>query len=207
MKLNVKKNDVANKLIFLSLISLLVAQLFFYDSRMTQKINTLAVNAIVSYYKKTLPDIIYLPDSLIDAKTGDIVEIKYLLKNKVKILNLLNTGCYKCIEILPNWDLFIKEFAHQDSVSFLFIASAPTRKYLKNILTHRMNLGFQVLYDSLNVLGKSNHINENPLTMLLDQNNKVILGGSPILHSKLKPLYIKKIKNLLKNEQGRNYEN
>jgi len=194
---NLKNNLLKNKVAFLLLLCFLVTQLWLFDSLVNKKEDALAIERFESLYLKKLPKNINFPEFLIDAKTGEKVEMSTILEGKVKLLNFMNTGCYKCIENLPDWDVYVNEYKDQDSLEFVFIALAPTRKYLKYMLIRQKELHFRVFYDSLNSIGKLNKITEIHATMLLDKNNNVVLGGSPILHKRLMTLYFEKIQNML----------
>ncbi len=151
---------------------------------------------------KWTPSYIQFPEHLTDAMTGDSINLDPIINNRIKVLILLNTGCYRCIEDLPKWEEFIGEFPNQDQIQFVFIAQAPTRKYLEYMITRRAQIHQPVFYDSLNFVGRTNHIHEIPTTMLLDQKNKVVLAGSPILHPELKTMYHDNIENLLYRKDG-----
>jgi hypothetical protein len=194
MQIVTRQERIIPKVTFLFLIGTLVVNLWLLEKRRPD--DAAIADRLITLSLQKLPTSIRFPEYLSDISTGDDVKLNINSLTTVKILNLLNTGCYRCIEDLPQWRAFMKDFSGDSSLQFIFIAQAPTRRYLQYIINQRANFSFPVYYDSANVVGKLNNITEIPTTMLLDQKNRVILGGSPILHANLKPLYREKIQNL-----------
>lgn len=196
MKLYFKQKTILAKLLFFCLIGLIASQMWFYDILSEDKKKIIAVDKLAQSYLRGLPSHIKFPENMVDLETGKMIKLDTVSTKHFKIINFINPGCFKCIEILPGWQNFIDSYYENNSLEFLFIATGPSRNYLNYMIKRRMKFKYPVLYDSQNVMHILNDSLQIPSTIMLNNNNDVLLAGSPILHSDLKQLYIEKIKSL-----------
>ena len=66
-----------------------------------------------------------------------------------------------------------------------------------------MDISFPIYYDSLNVMGRLNNIVEIPCTLLLDYDNRIVMGGSPIQQEFIKRKYKEYILSIKTSEPNR----
>lgn len=197
--MNFEKEEITKKIYFLCLLFLLATQMWLYETYSQNKRRVFALEQLEKSFLKELPDTLNFPNNLIDLESGKTIELDTLITKKIKILNFLNPGCFKCIEILPNWENFVDQYIENDSLGFLFIASGTSRKYLYYMIKRRMKFKYSVLYDSLNIMKALNDSLTVPSTIMVGINNDVVLAGSPILHPDLKSSYVEKINLLIQN--------
>lgn len=114
-----------------------------------------------------------------------------------KVLTYVDsTGCTSCKLRLPEWKNFMSvvDSVTSRSVHFLFFLNAKDRKEIRHTLrTERFHHPVCIdVEDSLNKLNAfPNDVSFQ--TFLLDENNKVIAIGNPVLNTKVRELYLKVI--------------
>jgi len=105
-------------------------------------------------------------------------------------------GCTPCdLRLLPRWQYMMAEMkTHRSYLDFIFIFNTPNKDEISTVFE---NYGFEISFycDNDGDFKKRNHLPDNRFyhTFLLDENNKVILCGSPTDHSKLWDVYKKTI--------------
>lgn len=118
---------------------------------------------------------------------------------KYKILTYIDTaGCTSCKLRLFDWRVFIKELQTLSSdVVVLFVLFSKDYNEFEEI-QRKNKFEYPVLYDRYNKLNTINHFPENPAfqTFLLDQNNRVIAIGNPIMNDAIRIFY----ENIIKEE-------
>jgi hypothetical protein len=100
--------------------------------------------------------------------------------------------CVPCqLKTIPYWQQIIYEAAKYEAcLQFIFIFNTSNEQEIAEIFEeHQFTM--PVIYDPKQVFKRNNHLldNTNYHTFLLDDNNKIILVGSPIGNSKLWNLY------------------
>lgn len=124
--------------------------------------------------------------------------------NKYSILTYVDSiGCMSCKLQLREWMAFIDELDSQSksSIPVYFFLRPKNKKEMINILK-RDQFRYPVCIDEQDSLNALNHFPDaiSFNTFLLDQNNRVIAMGNPILNSQIKKLYF----SILFGEQKRN---
>ena len=124
-------------------------------------------------------------------------EVTSLLQNKWDYAVLSYTdsmGCTSCKLQLNRWRSFINETDTllEKRIAYLFIIHPFERKELIQLLKE-YKFDYPVCIDEENVFNKQNHLPENDVfqTFLLDENNKVLAIGNPVLNPAVKELYLK----------------
>ncbi len=117
--------------------------------------------------------------------------------SRLKIVSCIDsTGCMACRSHLPLWNQFISEI---DSITDCQVATMiflyPHRVYDVVYMLRRDNFRYPVIVDSYDSLNTLNHFpNEEEFrTFLIDEDNRVLLIGNPVLNPKIKDLYIRTI--------------
>jgi len=111
------------------------------------------------------------------------------ITNKYKLVCIFNSKCGACIENLINIDKIFQFYTHMPDLHIFYLAKnyGFNREELKFILTQLDNpFNFPIYIDTSMVFYKNNKnlysIPEN-VVVLLDSQNRVIIGGSINEHS------------------------
>lgn len=126
--------------------------------------------------------------------------LKYVIYND-------SMSCSSCaVNRMCLWNVFI-EYAqiYNGRLKYYFIYSPAKKDYkmLKNLLLND-DFNYPVLLDTLGEFEKLNpHLPKNGAlhTFLLDENNNVILVGSPLHNKKIEEMFYKIVKEKLGNSQ------
>jgi hypothetical protein len=134
---------------------------------------------------------IYLPSQMNWKSMGKDTICSELLGSSYKILTYIDSiGCTSCKFQTSKWQAFIDTCRqHQLNVSFLFIIHSANYNELDNSFIAQ-NFSYPVICDVNNNFYKLNSFPEEPYrTFLLDNDNKVLLIGSPLHNPKIWELY------------------
>lgn len=128
--------------------------------------------------------------------TGSSKELKSFLNKKYKIVVCIDSaGCFSCHLQLEKWKSYIKEMQNKKiNISVLFYVNLQN-KFIIDV--EFINNGFTYPYfwdnqDSIHILNKIPD-NEDMQTFLLNENNKVIGVGNPVINPSIKDFYYKLI--------------
>lgn len=117
-----------------------------------------------------------------------------LLHKKYKILTYVDsTDCAECKLQLYYWYKLIQETRpYADSLAVVLIIHAQNPKAIQ-ILSQQYHFNYPIFYDKGGKMNKLNHFpgKIDLQTYLLDENNKVLLVGSPLHDEVLKQSYLK----------------
>lgn len=123
---------------------------------------------------------------------GDTVD--FPIPKKYNILTYVDSlGCLSCKLQLNKWKQFINEIetAKEDSVQYYFFFFF-NKKVMLNLLKSS-SFSYPVCIDEEDRVNKLNNFPKEIAfqTFLLDNNNKIIAMGNPILNPKIKELYLR----------------
>jgi hypothetical protein len=100
----------------------------------------------------------------------------------MKIIKLINTECGRCYTDLEEWKLFIESDRSffNDELGLYFIVTGETNDYFEYVLRN-YTYPFTILFDTGDTFLECNKFIVDPReTFLLDENNTVIMKGSPL---------------------------
>ena len=198
-------NVRVRKLVFASLVMLLAAldrveyqvRHDLFEIRHAQR--------IASENARKLPREIWLPRSLPRLMGRNEALLDAVRGHCATVLTYASTGCYACVRTIASWSQVLRQLSKGDSlaVGSVFIIASPTRAYARTLLS---TLAWQpkvVFYDSNRTILSANGIREPFFTALLDTACRVVIAGSPVLHSGLQRLYEHKLDSLCyRNRSG-----
>lgn len=119
------------------------------------------------------------------------------VKKKFTVVHFFTADCDKCVNELKMILSRLKTIAQNDNVDFVFIASAPTKLYVMDAIK-KVNFPYPVYYEkeyfSFKSMNKLVLLDDIYNTMLLDENQNVILFGAFYANDKARSLYSKAIK-------------
>ncbi len=125
----------------------------------------------------------------------------YLNKCKIKFVTRINANCYPCLYNYSMMELFIEEVLEKYNISvIIYVANIDSTSFYK-IYKNKIQFNFPVIFDEKDDFVKKNDLPYDSKfhTMLLDENNKIIILGNPVNNKELKELYIKQINNHINN--------
>jgi hypothetical protein len=116
-----------------------------------------------------------------------------LLRKQYKILLYVDsTGCSNCRLKLLEWKQLIRESdsIFHGQVGFLFFFQ-PKDKMEAGFISQQADFDYPLFIDVENTVGRLNHFPKQQIyqCFLLDENNKVLIIGNPVLNSELWNLY------------------
>ena len=118
-----------------------------------------------------------------------------------------SVGCTSCKLQLPRWKKLVAEVDSltDGRVPFLFYFHPKDMKELR-YLTRRDDFTYPVCFDEKDELNRLNHFPSDMTfqTFLLDNDNKVVAMGNPVLNPKVKDLYLDVIKGEKETGQAAN---
>ena len=149
-----------------------------------------------SFVAKYMDQYIYLPDTILPIRVATNGNTNYLaLKNanKFKIITSIDGSCHVCLEQLEEWNGIVQEC--DSTVIFLCFLNAFDNMTMEMLL-EKKSYNFPLIFDYEHSFLKENNISihQEIKTFLLDNNNKVLLVGSPIENPKMWDLYKKRMK-------------
>lgn len=117
------------------------------------------------------------------------------IDNNLKIVTRINGNCYPCLSQLKHWTKLIEEISSEYSISFYIFIVANDYEIFNSINEKEIHFDYPVIYDRNDEFYRKNGLPQKSAfhTMLLTEDNTVILIGNPIENAVLKDLYIKKI--------------
>ena len=142
-------------------------------------------------------------DSLIRNTRGKYLNPKY---KTIKILTIINGDCSVCVDELKKWKELIKR-VDTSKVGFIFsVYSSDNLRGFK--LLDRLEIHFDYPYfiDKNKEFIIKNKFSENKLfqTLLLNNNNEVILVGNPTTNKTIHKLYFEEISKRSGNPKKKN---
>lgn len=118
-----------------------------------------------------------------------------LTQKRRKILTYADTSdCMGCKLQLNKWKEFMTEVnsvISTDSILFLFFWYPKDMEEIEYLIQSE-NFSYPVCIDSYDQLNSLNHFSSD-VSFLLDENNKVVATGNPVLNVDIKNLYLEKI--------------
>lgn len=177
----------------------LCALLILFSCKEDRKIKALSDSIESNLNRK-----ITIPDSLKEFKPFENYKNEDAFESNLKIVTSINASCATCVSKVNDWQLFSEELISKDiSIPIIPIFDSSDDFQLlfyscENLDIPTFNFPFYLDYND--EFSRENlFINENESfrTVLINEENKVILIGSPVDSPKLKELYQSKIKELL----------
>lgn len=146
-----------------------------------------------------IPDVITFSKSLKYLSDGDLIELEYamgkLLENK-KIVSIVDGVCMKCvINDLNDADLAFQELVgkgNQSQVVFILNVPPTDSLYFRTFFEPMIDVKGIILWDSSYDFEKLNKLlspDKKNRTFLLDEENQIMLFGSPQFDQKLNEQY------------------
>lgn len=121
---------------------------------------------------------------------------EYISKEKYSIVHFFTADCDKCINELKMIQTSLKKNSISSNVNYIFIASAPTKIYVQDAIK-KTNFEYPIFYEkeyySFKILNKLSVSEEIYNTMLLNENQELILFGAFYDNDKAFGLYSKAI--------------
>lgn len=133
--------------------------------------------------------IVYFPNSIYSPSANSTKPLDFI-DGKYKVVVYTEGDCGACIANLYKWKKYIKEhktlFESADLIFIVYSINFPRFEYQ----TEKAEIILPYYYDSINQYTTVNKLDEIVLhTLLLDNNNKIILIGSPIDNLEMQKLY------------------
>lgn len=117
------------------------------------------------------------------------------LKEKFKIVSYINGDCYSCVEELKLWEKLIQEteISEEFDVDYVFYVFSSDFEFLKKNYDFFSKDKIIVMCDKDKEFFFRNSLSVNKLlhSFLLDDKNKILLVGNPVLSKSVKSLYLK----------------
>lgn len=137
---------------------------------------------------------IILPENLRAHPIADSILLKQS-EIRFKLITYIDGDCSVCIAELYKWKEFLKiNFDILENVQVMFVINSVNYPYFEYNV-EKMDLGLPYYYDTINSYIINNKIEDFELyTLLLNQENEVLLIGSPIDNPSMQELYKKVIK-------------
>ena len=137
----------------------------------------------------------------------DTVDVKWGNADYKVVTYIDSVGCTSCKLQLSRWKKLVAEVDSLTNgrVPFLFYFHPKDRKELR-YLTRRDDFTYPVCFDKKDELNRLNHFPSDMTfqTFLLDNDNKVVAMGNPVLNPKVKDLYLDVIKGEKETGQAAN---
>ena len=151
---------------------------------------------VIKEYSKWMQIEIKFPDTVVFVKDiFDTVQVDYNKRLKIVTYND-SAGCLNCKLALSRWIDFIGHIDSLTSNEVVFINIVNIRKMsvLKDVV-YGNRFHYPLFIDAEDKFNKLNKLPDESQfrTFLLDENNKVILIGTPVSNSKIRDLYIRTI--------------
>lgn len=155
---------------------------------------------IEELYGKT----IILPDTLNILYRNNLIPHgkSDILFGELFIATRISGNCGICVHDLEIWKEEIMNRVDTSRIRFLFYIYTDDYQFFKNIIYPDILLDYPLLIDKNNEFVIKNHLPENDTrfhTFLLDENNRVILIGSPLFNNRMKELYFQEIERCIPN--------
>ena len=166
---------------------------------------SISCNLIIKNDEVLLPQYKHLKDKTISnfevLNSYKDSSINYARSEKPLVVCYVETGCTKCVLELKQWNDFIKNNNLFSEVDFLVIAYGEKDFYFDYHLKTKKYFNFDVFIDINQDFLSKNNIGDIIVvkTLLLDQNNRAVFYGSPIIFPELKKSFLISVNNLLQN--------
>ena len=166
------------------ILKLLIIVLFFGLSNCNNNVDYQYNNYMYFYKDVFHKKLIFNNSNLIFVKDFDKKAI-----TGFKVIILINTECVSCFKEMEAWDSFIKTNNIIQKLQILFIAAGSTNEYFKYVVMEH-DYSFGILLDSLNLFVTENNLEEYEFeTFLLNNNDSIMLVGTPIGNDEVFGLY------------------
>ena len=117
--------------------------------------------------------------------------------NQMKIVTHVAGDCGRCVNNLKRWEEEIIEVIDTNLVKVLIFLYVEDFSNFTNLIDPEITINFPLVIDTLNLFVVNNDLprfDERFHTFLINENNNIILIGSPLHSEKLKTLYLNEIK-------------
>jgi hypothetical protein len=137
-----------------------------------------------------------VPDTLTVLQHGNKEKLlsHAFINSKVKVISILNTDCRNCsISQLMFWDSFRQEFEGRDGLLILVVVLGED-EYIENVLIPELGLTTPVVLDSKKEFLKNAFLSMDKFsTVLIDDENQIVLIGDTGINTELEDLYVSEI--------------
>jgi hypothetical protein len=125
---------------------------------------------------------------------------------KFKIVTYINGDCPSCVAELDLWENFILKIEQKNYVKFIIYLRATNIELLMENCRLLSNSSVTVVEDKDDLFYKENSLSDHKMfhTFIVNQDNKILLVGNPILNKNLETLYLKLLNNEI-SEYKRHY--
>ena len=105
-------------------------------------------------------------------------------------------GCPSCVDEVIKWNSLLKDKNYK-RIHFMVILVGEYSEYTYFHLIENKDLNFQIYWDSANSFVKRNHLNylELEKSILLDNDNRILVIGSPLSDKRIERQYKKMLRN------------
>jgi len=143
---------------------------------------------------------IIIPDSL-QVLLNDSIHpnSKYKLDTlKYKIITRINANCFSCVKNLERWTYYMNNDFEASKNNIIFIIYIEEFNFINDSTSLLNVFPFPFLLDKYDLFLQENGLPEDKRfhTMLLNNQNRVILFGDPTFSSEIRKLYIKQIEKI-----------
>ena len=155
--------------------------------------------ALNSYIRERIGKLVVFPDSLEYRSLYD--SLPPLPTKKIKIITFINGECYACLNQFIDWQEIGDTFIRDGNVDILFYVRSLDFYSIRQVLVD-VDFRYPFYIDPHSDILYLNSIpydKKNLQTFLADQNNRIILIGSPVHNPKMMNLYKQEIRRLTRN--------
>jgi len=136
-----------------------------------------------------------------DSTTFQMEKENFTLNHELKIIAIIDIDCSACVGEIDEWEKALKEKKLKKDLVFIFIIKTVDPENFSQFIRHKKISDAYVAYDSSNEIFKINSFSNYKTlqTMLLDNDNRVILVGNPLNNKSLIKLYNREIVKRITN--------
>lgn len=169
-----------------------------------EKQNTAEINSVKNIVNNNLGEKLKIPDSLeIYSPFSNSQNNKKMLYSGLKIYSHIDASCGTCIESLNAWSKLIPELKEKGVQVHLICSSDDKFELLKYFFESKEinNFHHHLFLDNNKQFTKQNGFmleNKNLETVLVNDNNEILLMGDFIFSKNMKELYFSEIEKHLK---------
>ena len=116
--------------------------------------------------------------------------------NQLKIVTYVNADCGRCVNNIKRWEEEIIKVIDTNFVKILIFIYTDDFSKFTNSIYPEISINYPLLIDTLNLFIINNDLprfDERFQTFLIDENNAIILIGSPLYNRKMRALYMNEI--------------
>ena len=150
--------------------------------------------------KNTLDKELVLPDELkaYIPFTNYITDSTKIFKSELKIYSYVDASCATCIENIKSWAKLIPDFTKYDVSIILIFGSKDEFELIKHLCESKKvnDFPFPFFFDKKNKYLKLNKFMEHNTTfqtVLVNNNNRILLLGNPTHSKEITDMYLKEI--------------